>query len=113
MTGRSAGCTSLARRSTYCGRTGTSGWQEPGWILRRLPVIWPGMYALALLSQPQHASFYGNGDGCGAIVHAELGKDVEQVGLDGGFADAEILPDDLVARASGHQREHLNLPGTE
>jgi hypothetical protein len=51
------------------------------------------------------ASFISGGDGGGAVADAELGVDVQQVGLDGGLADQELARRDLVGGAVGDELE--------
>ena len=51
-----------------------------------------------------------HGHGPGAVVHAELGEDPQQVRLHGRLADEELGTDLRVGAAPCHGRQHLELP---
>lgn len=46
-------------------------------------------------------------------IRAKLGEDVDQVGLDGGLRDEELLGDLLVGQTFGDECQHFGLPGAE
>lgn len=61
------------------------------------------------LVESDDAGSQGGGDCCCAAVNAELVVDVDEVGLDGGFADVEGLADFSVGGPSAMTFEHGDL----
>src|SRR5215218_7482674 len=57
------------------------------------------------------APLEGGDHGGGAVVHAQLGEGVQQVGLDRGLADEQGGGDVGVAGAAGDQLQNLDLAG--
>ena len=81
------------------------------WRPRPRPLAGPPCRCSAL--QTVYAPIESDHHCCGPVVHAELGEDVGQAGLDGGLADEE-RPCDLLVRSSFcHRRQDLELPRAE
>src|SRR3954452_9427793 len=77
-----------------CGETERSGWGRAGAPRGRLGwcghLLAHGLFGLARLDE---SGFVGVDDGLCAVVEAELGEHVRDVGLDGGVADVELVGD--------------------
>src|SRR6266511_415510 len=63
--------------------------------------------------QADDAALQRDGDRRGAVIHAELAEDAQQVRLDRGLADVQLPANVLVGQPPSHGREDLQLPGAE
>jgi hypothetical protein len=66
-----------------------------------------------VVPEPDDAALEGGGDRRRAVAYAQFPEDVEEVCLDGSFADPEPMSNLTVAEALGNQSEHLNFPPTQ
>ena len=52
-----------------------------------------------------------DGDGFGAVRHAEFGEKCDEMRLDAGDADAELFGDVVIRKATRERGQNLLLPG--
>src|SRR5215218_7378555 len=71
----------------------------------------PGVRSGPAAGEVDDAALQGGDHGGGAVVHAQLGEGVQQVGLDRGLADEQGGGDVGVAGAAGDQLQDLDLAG--